>query len=618
MAKGIVVKVWNIKDGSKGRGAGVQISDSIDYITNSEKCDESLGEGTDQIGRELKYVTNDVKTLEGLYVGCRNISDISNATNEMMQVKEFHGKYGGRVALHGIVSLDEEESEKKNAGKLMMLMNDLLEEVFPDQQAVYAVHTNTENLHIHFILNTVGLSGKKIHMDASFMRSVLEPAVNRLAEKYGFTRNVEWEKEKTVDKMTFPERIIRLKDAVDLAVERSDDFESFIKDLKKQGLTVNFGKHLSLKEEGMTKPIRSSRLGSMYTAQKIRDRILTKKEDLVRSEVTDHMGTKAVPIAAFVRTSPLVRYKDMSEEEKEKAIRLLKLGRNPWQERTESNWAMQKLADEFNRTADVYEIIRAYAPKSLNAQDALDEIVSRQKELAKEKKEVKERLKEYRPIIRIYEEMKKFARKAYLYEFAGCDEYMSDYLEYKKLSERLEKGYSKTVLEVADFVNDAEGQILYATAQSKELSDEYKTILRFKENELKEKILDNISLYEAIGLTEARERARRAGVFESSIKYIAADGCDGAFIRVVITPDVIDGKRTEKAVLTVFDGKGRQVREVSSKDMTIKDFNKEVSELKAEFGLYRCHVFDGKERAQSFVDKQKEEKNKKISHTFSD
>ena len=121
MAKGIIAKIWNIKDGSKGRGAGIQISDSIEYITNSEKCNETLDPSFAQIGRELKYVTNDVKTLEGLYVGCRCISDIKNATNEMMQIKAFHGKLGGRVALHGIISLDEKESDRKNAGKLIML-----------------------------------------------------------------------------------------------------------------------------------------------------------------------------------------------------------------------------------------------------------------------------------------------------------------------------------------------------------------------------------------------------------------------------------------------------------------------------------------------------------------
>lgn len=618
MAKGIVAKIWNIKDGSKGRGAGVQISDSIDYITNSEKCDETLGGGMAQIGRELTYVTNDVKTLEGLYVGCRNISDIKNATNEMMQVKEFHGKLGGRVALHGIISLDEAESDKKNAGKLMMLLNDLLEEIFPNYQAVYAVHTNTENLHIHFILNTVGLNGKKIHMDKSFMNKVFEPALNKLAEKYGFTPNEAWVKDKGKDEISFGDRIIRLRQAVDEAIERSETFDDFLKDLKKQGLSVNCGKYLSLKAEGMTRGIRSYRLGSMYTVEAIRDRILNKREELIRSEVGEHTGRKQEAASVFVKTSPLKRFKDMSEEEKAKCIKALKLGRNPWRERQESNWQIQRMADEFKRTANVYELIRVYAPKTGNAQDALDNIVARQKEIAAEKKAVRENLKTYQPIIRLYKEIKKHARKAYLYEFAGCDEYLSSYVEYKKLCERLEKGYGKTVLEVSAYIEDQENQILYATAQSKELSDEYKTILRFKENELKQGITEYTSLYDAIGFSKARASAIQHSVFESSIRYIAADGADGAYVRVVITPDIIDGKRTEKAVVTIFDKSGKEISEISSKDMTIKEFNRSISELKAEYGLYKCHTFDKREDAETFVGRQKEEKSKKVRRQTSD
>ena len=78
----------------------------------------------------------------------------------------------------------------------MMLLSDAMQQVFPENQVVYAVHTNTENLHIHFIINTVGLNGKKIHMDKKFMHEVLEPTVNKLAEKYGFTPNEIWRKDK--------------------------------------------------------------------------------------------------------------------------------------------------------------------------------------------------------------------------------------------------------------------------------------------------------------------------------------------------------------------------------------------------------------------------------------
>ena len=618
MAKGIVAKIWNIKDGSKGRGAGAQISDSIDYITNSEKCDETLGNSQAQIGRELSYVTNDVKTLEGLYVGCRHISDIKNATNEMMQVKEFHGKLGGRVALHGIISLDAAESDKKYAGKLMMLLNDLLEEIFPNNQAVYAVHTNTENLHIHFILNTVGLNGAKIHMDKSFMSKVFEPALNRFAEKYGFTPNEAWVKGKEENKVSFGEIMVKLRQAVDEAIERSESFDDFLKDLRGQGLSVNCGKYLSLKADGMTKAVRSYRLGSMYTVEMIRDRILKKREELIRSEVGEHTARTKEAASVFVKTSPLKKYRDMTDDEKQKCIKALKLGRNPWRERQESNWQIQRLSDEFKRTANVYELIRTYAPRSGNAQDALDNIVDRQKELAKEKKAVRENLKTYQPIIRLYKEIKKHARKAYLYEFAGCDEYLSSYMEYKNLCERLEKGYGKTVLEVSAYIEDQENQILYATAQSKELSDEYKTRLRFKENELKQSVSEYMSLYDAIGFSKARSRAMQANVFESSIRYIAADGADGGYVRVVITPDVIAGKRTEKAVVTVFDDSGKEVSEISSKDMSIKEFNRSVSELKAEYGFYKCHTFDSREEAEGFVAKQREEKVKKVRRQTSD
>lgn len=618
MTKGIVAKIWNIKDGSKGRGAGAQISDSIDYITNSEKCDETLGNSQAQIGRELSYVTNDVKTLEGLYVGCRHISDIKNATNEMMQVKEFHGKLGGRVALHGIISLDAAESDKKNAGKLMMLLNDLLEEIFPNNQAVYAVHTNTENLHIHFILNTVGLNGTKIHMDKSFMSKVFEPALNRLAEKYGFTPNEAWVKGKEENKVSFGEIMVKLRQAVDEAIERSESFDDFLKDLRGQGLSVNCGKYLSLKADGMTKAVRSYRLGSMYTVEMIRDRILKKREELIRSEVGEHTGRTKEAASVFVKTSPLKKYRDMTDDEKQKCIKALKLGRNPWRERQESNWQIQRLSDEFKRTANVYELIRTYAPRSGNAQDALDNIVDRQKELAKEKKAVRENLKTYQPIIRLYKDIKKHARKAYLYEFARCDEYLSSYMEYKNLCERLEKGYGKTVLEVSAYIEDQENQILYATAQSKELSDEYKTILRFKENELKQSVSEYMSLYDAIGFSKARSRAMQANVFESSIRYIAADGADGGYVRVVITPDVIDGKRTEKAVVTVFDETGKEVSEISSKDMSTKEFNRSISELKAEYGFYKCHTFDSREEAEDFAAKQREEKVKKVRRQTSD
>ena len=608
---GIVAKMWNIKEGSMGRGTAVQITDSISYITNSEKCDGVIAvDGLMQVGREVSYVINDLKTLQGLYVGGRHISDIQNATNEMMQVKEFHNKLGGRVALHGIVSLPVGESGKENAGKLMMLVDNLLEEIFPDHQAIYAVHTNTDNLHVHFVVNTVALNGRKIHMDNNFMSKVFDPYLNKLARKYGFSPNMAWEEEKEPDEIKYSDRVIRLRQAVDTAIEWSDDFDSFLHNLRSQGIKVNCGKYLSLRMERMPRAIRSFRLGNRYTIDAIRDRLLGKREEMIRSEVGDHILTLGSPAQIYVKTTPLKKYADMNAEEKQEAIRMLKLGRNPWREQYKSNWQLQRIAEEFHRTANIYELIRTYAPDTGNVNDALRNIIRKQKEIAEEKKAVKAKLREYKPIIDLYREAEKHEKRAYLYEFAGCDEYLSDYLEYKMLVDRLEKGYSKTINEVAEYVEEEENQILYAKAQAKELSSAYHTILRFAQNELSQQEVEYLSLYEAIGYTKARTAAVHQGVFESSIKYIAADGVDEGYIRVVILPDIVGGTRTVTATVSVYDKKGELVKEFSSKEANMKEFKQSISELKGDMGFYRCHIFDSADGARAFMKAQEEKKEK--------
>lgn len=609
--EGIVAKIWNIKEGTMGRGAAVQITDSISYITNSEKCDGVIvNDDFMQVGREVSYVINDIKTLQGLYVGGRHISDIQNATNEMMQVKEFHNKLGGRVALHGIVSLPVGESGKENAGKLMMLADDLLEEIFPDHQAIYAVHTNTENLHVHFVVNTVALNGRKIHMDHSFMSKVFDPYLNKLARQYGFSPNMAWEEEKEPDEIKFSDRVIKLRQVVDTAIEWSDDFDSFLHNLRNQGIQVNCGKYLSLRMEGMPRAIRSFRLGSRYTIDAIRDRLLGKREELIRSEVGDHIFAGGSPAQIYVKTTPLKKYADMDAEEKKEAIRMLKLGRNPWREQYKSNWQLQRIAEEFHRTANIYELIRTYAPDTGNVNDALRNIIQKQKEIAEEKKVVKTKLRDYKPIIDLYKEAVKHEKRAYLYEFAGCDEYLSDYLEYKMLVDRLEKGYSKTINEVAEYVEEEENQILYAKAQAKELSSAYHTILRFAQNELRQQEAEYMSLYEAIGYAKAKTAAVHQGVFESSIKYIAADSVDDGYIRVVILPDIVGGTRTVTATVSVYGKNGELKKEFSSQETNVKEFNQNISELKADMGFYRCHIFDSADEARVLMKAQEEKKEK--------
>jgi len=591
MARGIVAKIWNITAGSGTRSASAQISSSIDYIENPEKVGVVLDiANANQLTNQLTYVTDEIKTVDGLYIGGRHIVDFHNATNEMMQVKEFYGKLDGRVAMHGIVSLSEEESDPAYAGKLMLLLNDFMEKLFPEHQVVYAVHTNTENLHIHFVVNTVGLDGKKIHMDRSFMKKVFEPTLNQLAIQYGFTPNEKWRKEPVADKIPMAKRKIILRKLIDHAIEQTDDIASFIAYLRADGLEVNVGKHISIEMDDMVKAIRTSQLGDNYTSKAIVRRLATKMDPLIWKGVGKHSHYLSKKELVNFTPTQMKKYRDMTKDEKRKALRLIRLGRNPWEETYIDNWQIQKMTRELNETAYVYELVHYYSNGVDSVEAAKKEILSRKEQLSKEMKALRGNLKQYQPIINIYEEMKEYMVKAYLFDVYGRTEYVADFMKYKELADTLLKSYGKTVEEVAEFLADQRGQLAYAKAQVSELSAQYRDILRF---EREGRFVDKshiLSFIEAVGHKEAIRQAKEYNIFASEIRYITAKNVDDVIIRVMTLPDTIDGKPTVTTKIEVIGSKDKVIKSVDSKDMDEKTFNNEVYRLAEEYGLKECSI----------------------------
>ena len=591
MAEGIVIKIWNVKASSSTRSGASQIQSSIDYIENPEKvCIRIADSSQFQMGNELTYVMNDIKTVDGLYVGARHITDIKNATEEMMQIKEFYGKLDGRVATHGVISLDVTESDPKNAGKLMLLLDELMQKVFPDNQVVYAVHTNTENLHIHFILNTVGLYGKKIHMDNDFMSKVLEPAVNELAEKYGFTPNEKWNRKKRLEDIPLPQRKMILRGLIDNAIEQTDDFAAFIAYLRADGLTVNVGKNLSLQMDGMQRAMRTGQLGKNYTIEGICQRLSTKMDPLVWKSISEEAHYISEKEMLLFTPSKMKNYSDMNQDEKKEAVRMLRLGRNPWEETRNDNWQIQRMSKQLNEIGYVYELVHYYSRGVDNAELALSDIISRRKNLSEERKEIRENLKAYKPIISIYEEMKKYMIRAYLYDAYGRTEYIEDFKRYQELSDRLMNIYGKSVEEVADYIADQKAQLIYAKAQDTELNDQYKIIKNYLDNKKCEVDERGLSFFKAVGHSEAKREAREYGIFASDMKYITAKDVEDIIVRVVTTPDVIDGKNTVTTTVTVLTNDEKVVKEISSKYLDAKAFNDALFELSTEYDLRECQT----------------------------
>ena len=78
----------------------------------------------------------------------------------------------------------------------------------------------------------------------------------------------------------------------------------------------------------------------------------------------------------------------------------------------------------------------------------------------------------------------------------------------------------------------------------------------------------------------------------------------------MILPDIVGGTRTVTATVSVYDGKGELIKEFSSKEANMKEFNQSISELKDDMGFYRCHIFDRADGARAFMKAQEEKKEK--------
>ena len=600
MAQGIVAKIWNITAGSNTRSASAQIGSFIEYIENPEKVGVVLDiANVNQLTNQLTYVTDEVKTVDGLYIGGRHIVDFHNATNEMMQVKEFYGKLDGRVAMHGIISLSSEESNPDNAGKLMLLLNDFMAKLFPEHQVVYAVHTNTENLHIHFVVNTVGLDGKKIHMDRSFMKKIFEPTLNQLATQYGFTPNEKWRKEVVEDKIPMAKRKVLLRKLIDHAIEQTDDVAAFIAYLRADGLEVNVGKNISVEMDDMVKAMRTSQLGENYTEKAIVRRLATKMDPLIWKGVGEHSHYLSPKEMVNFTPSKMKKYRDMTKDEKKKALHLIRLGRNPWEENYIDNWQIQRMTRELNETAYVYELVHFYSNGRDDVESAKQEILRRKQQLSEEMKALRENIKRYQPIINLYEEMKRHMVKAYLFDSYGKTEYVADFIKYRELADTLLVSYGKTVEEVADFIADQRGQLAYAKAQASELSAQYRDILRFsREGRFAEKS-DILSFIEAVGHKEALRQAKEYNIFASEIRYITAKNVDDVIIRVMTMPETVNGKPTIATKIEVIGGKDEVIRTIESKDMDEKAFGKEIYTLAEEYGLRECSIHKTNVRKKS-------------------
>ena len=142
-----VTKIWAIKD---------SLQRVLDYAANPNKTEY------DALAQTLHYAENDTKTKLNesaqLVTGIHCRAD--HVWEDMRAVQERFGKTDGVVALHAYQSFREGEVTPEQCHEIGVA---LARKVWGKRfQVLVATHMNTDNLHNHFVINSVSyVDGKK-------------------------------------------------------------------------------------------------------------------------------------------------------------------------------------------------------------------------------------------------------------------------------------------------------------------------------------------------------------------------------------------------------------------------------------------------------------------------
>ena len=269
-----ITKIWKVSS---------TMDKSISYIEDESKTKEKESIQEPTLTNLVYYAMNPKKTEKQVYVTGINC-DERNATIEMMDVKRSKGKTGGILVFHAVQSFAEGEVTPQIAHEIGVK---LAEEMWGDRfQVVVSTHLNTDNLHNHFIINSVSFKdGKKLYDNLEHL-ATLRSKSDELCMEYQLSvlkerpvpSGIDFEKFliKYNAKNQYYEQI---RKDIDNCIGKAVDYTDFLKLLKEVGYEVTErANKLSVRRVDKKRNIRIERVfGNNYSINKIQERIQMEK-----------------------------------------------------------------------------------------------------------------------------------------------------------------------------------------------------------------------------------------------------------------------------------------------------------------------------------------------------
>ncbi len=191
---------------------------------------------------------------------------------EMVNVKKQFFKTDGIQCFHAVQSFIKGEITPEQAHEIGIK---LAEELWGDKfQVVVTTHLNTDNLHNHFVLNSVSFLDGKRFCNTKKDYAIMRKTSDRLCEEYGL--NVLSQEEKYNKYATSSLYKELMKDSINYAIENAKDYDEFIKILQDLGYVItDKNGTLSIRRDPYKRNTRIERqFGSKYSKENIYKRIL--------------------------------------------------------------------------------------------------------------------------------------------------------------------------------------------------------------------------------------------------------------------------------------------------------------------------------------------------------
>ena len=255
-----------------------RLKEVIDYANNPDKttAKEYLDE---DLYAAIRYVENDDKTDQTMFVSGINCSK-HNAYNEMIAVKRRFGERGKNIAYHEYQSFASGEVTPDEAHQIGM---ETARQMWGARyQVVVTTHLNTDNIHNHFVINSVSfVDGKKFRNgigDRLELRKISDAicaARNKSVTKsHKFYSNKKEYWIQNSGKLTHRDMLRR---DVDEAIANSGSFKEIEFCMKNLGYRFErdfYYDHPSVIADGWKRAVRISGLGEKYSREAMRQRLV--------------------------------------------------------------------------------------------------------------------------------------------------------------------------------------------------------------------------------------------------------------------------------------------------------------------------------------------------------